>query len=104
MITPTVRTARVTVKGQVTIPKAVREQLEIRDGDAVALEVTDGVAILRRVRPIDLRDFFGLLAEGPPAEGPPFAGRARERAAARRHVAARLSTPGRRPGRGEHRG
>ncbi len=40
----------VTSKGQVTIPKPVRERLGIRPGSAVAFEMTEGgEVVLRRV-------------------------------------------------------
>lgn len=42
--------ATVTTKGQVTIPKAVREQLELREGDRIDFIVNDsGEAVIRRV-------------------------------------------------------
>lgn len=40
--------ARVTSKGQVTIPKKVREELGLRDGDRVLFRVVDGRAVLAR--------------------------------------------------------
>jgi AbrB family looped-hinge helix DNA binding protein len=42
--------ARVTIKGQVTIPKPVRDRLGIRPGTQVEFELAeDGRAVLRRV-------------------------------------------------------
>lgn len=47
---------KVTSKGQVTIPKHVREALKIEPGTKVAIELTgDDEAILRRVRPTETR-------------------------------------------------
>lgn len=40
-------------KGQVTIPKAVREALAVAPGDTVAYEVRGGEVVLRRVDPFD---------------------------------------------------
>jgi AbrB family looped-hinge helix DNA binding protein len=46
----------VTSKGQVTIPKSVREALKIDPGTKVEFELTgDGVAVLRKVRPVEKR-------------------------------------------------
>lgn len=44
----------VTSKGQVTIPKHVREAMKITPGTKVAIELTsDDEAILRKVRPVE---------------------------------------------------
>jgi antitoxin PrlF len=46
----------VTSKGQVTIPKNVRDALKIEPGTKVAIELTgDDEAVLRKVRPIEKR-------------------------------------------------
>ncbi len=46
----------VTTKGQVTIPKHVREALGIRPGTKVTFEFSgDGETILRKVRPVEPR-------------------------------------------------
>lgn len=46
----------VTSKGQVTIPREVRDSLGITPGTQVVIEATgDGVAILRKVRPVEPR-------------------------------------------------
>lgn len=60
----------ITVKGQVTIPKAVRERLGIRPGSsAVAFEIrSDGEVVLRRAadeRPV--ADRFARWRGKPPA-------------------------------------
>jgi antitoxin PrlF len=51
--------ATVTAKGQVTIPKQVRDQLGLRDGDRVLFRVIDGRAILARTA--DLLDLAGVV-------------------------------------------
>lgn len=40
--------AKITSKGQITIPKAVREALGVVEGDTVLFRVEDGRAILAR--------------------------------------------------------
>lgn len=59
--------AKITAKGQTTIPRAVRRALEVSAGDMIAWEVgTDGTATVRRVQPLDLdylRAVAGTLGE-----------------------------------------
>jgi len=59
--------AKVTVKGQTTIPQAVRAALNIKPGDLLLWETgDDGVAKVRRVEPLDLaylRSVEGTLGE-----------------------------------------
>ena len=52
--------ATVTSKGQVTLPKAVREALELREGDRVLFRVHRGRAILAKVP-----DFLELAGSVP---------------------------------------
>lgn len=49
--------AKVTSKGQVTVPKAVREALGIKEGDAVVFRVEGNRAVLARTA-----DFLSLAA------------------------------------------
>jgi AbrB family looped-hinge helix DNA binding protein len=60
-------TAKVTVKGQTTIPREVRAALHIKAGDLLLWETSDeGVAKVRRVQPLDLaylRAVEGTLGE-----------------------------------------
>jgi len=42
-------TARVTSKGQVTIPKAVRERLGLRPGEEIAFDERDGAVLISKV-------------------------------------------------------
>jgi len=59
--------AKVTAKGQTTIPKQVREALEIAPGDLIVWEVSQGGrAVVRRAQPWDLeylRAVEGTLSE-----------------------------------------
>lgn len=59
--------ARVTVKGQTTIPQEIRVALQIKPGDLLLWETgEDGVAKVRRVQPLDLaylRAVEGTLGE-----------------------------------------
>ena len=41
--------SRLTSKGQITIPKAVREALSLGEGDLVAFAVADGLATMRKI-------------------------------------------------------
>ncbi len=45
--------SRLSSKGQVTIPKAVRGAIGLEPGDLVAYTVRDGVVTLERVEPFD---------------------------------------------------
>lgn len=42
-------TAKVTSKGQVTIPKKVREKLGVQPGEAVGFEEKDGLLVMTKV-------------------------------------------------------
>lgn len=54
--------ARVTAKGQVTIPVAVRKSLDITEGDDVLFEVSEkGDARMRVVKRRSLMDLYGSL-------------------------------------------
>lgn len=54
------QTSNVTQKGQVTIPVAVRKQLGISTGDAVAFE-TEGNRVYLRALPNRLEASFGIV-------------------------------------------
>jgi AbrB family looped-hinge helix DNA binding protein len=47
-------TSRITAKGQVTVPKKVREKLGIKIGDAISYEVREDSAVIKRVPKVDL--------------------------------------------------
>ena len=59
--------AKITAKGQTTIPQDVRLALKVSAGDLIAWEVgADGTATVRRVQPLDLeylRAVEGTLGE-----------------------------------------
>ncbi len=59
--------AKITAKGQTTIPHDVRTALHVEPGDFIAWEVSaDGTAVVRRVQPLDLeylRAVEGTLSE-----------------------------------------
>ena len=46
--------SKVTTKGQVTIPKEVRERLQVRAGDVIAYEFQEnGQVVVRKMEPFD---------------------------------------------------
>lgn len=59
--------AKITAKGQTTIPRDVRVALNVTPGDLIAWEVdASGIATVRRVQPLDieyLRAVEGTLTE-----------------------------------------
>jgi AbrB family looped-hinge helix DNA binding protein len=59
--------AKITSKGQTTIPQEIRTALKVAPGDLIAWEVeVDGTATVRRVQPMDveyLRAVEGTLSE-----------------------------------------
>jgi AbrB family looped-hinge helix DNA binding protein len=61
--------AKVTFKGQVTIPKAVRTALSINDGDSVLFAVEGGQAILRPLKTKSLQELYGALPATRPYPG-----------------------------------
>jgi antitoxin PrlF len=47
-------TAKLTSKGQTTIPREVRAKLALRPGDVIAFEIEGEVVRLRKVDPLDV--------------------------------------------------
>jgi len=62
--------ARMSTKGQVTIPKAVREALGLRDGDAVVFRLEGQRAVLARTP--DLLELAGSVAVPVDKNGVPW--------------------------------
>ena len=56
------QTSKLSSKGQVTIPREIRENVGLEPGHLVAYEVKDGVIILKRVEPFDAA-FHEALSE-----------------------------------------
>lgn len=63
------RPSRVSPKGQVTVPKPVRDYLGLDAGSAVEFEVTDAGDVVLRKRPDSARPLRGLLSAYAP-DGP----------------------------------
>ncbi|MBX5468206.1 MAG: AbrB/MazE/SpoVT family DNA-binding domain-containing protein [Firmicutes bacterium] len=60
--------SRVGPKGQVVIPKALRDRLGIAPGDHVVFDVEDGKAVLMPVRARTASDLLGVLRTGRPLD------------------------------------
>lgn len=54
-------TATITSKGQITIPKAVREQLELRPGDRVDFVMENEESVLLRKASLSIEKLQGVL-------------------------------------------
>jgi antitoxin PrlF len=53
----------ITQKGQVTIPKAIRDKLDIHQGDEIVFEMKDElVALKKRERLPDFKKYIGYLS------------------------------------------
>ena len=53
--------ATVTSKGQITIPKAVRDELGLREGDRVAFRILDDGRVVVEPETVDLLQLRGIL-------------------------------------------
>lgn len=54
-----INVARVSVRGQVAVPRAVREKLRIKEGDTIIFEERDGEIYIRKIR--NFLDMEGTL-------------------------------------------
>lgn len=57
-------TAKISSKGQITLPKGVREYLGLREGDRVVLRVKDDQVLLEPLSG-DILQWYGALEEAP---------------------------------------
>ena len=55
--------AKITSKGQITVPKEVREALGVGTGDRLQFTVGDGQAVVTPIRKRKLTDFVGIFAD-----------------------------------------
>jgi AbrB family looped-hinge helix DNA binding protein len=62
--------AKLTSKGQVTIPKSVREALELHEGDELLFRVRRRTAVLAKTP--DFRELGGAVAVPPGKRGTPW--------------------------------
>lgn len=53
--------SRITSKGQITVPKAVRETLGVEPGDRIAFRVQDDGSVVVEPETVDLRTLRGVL-------------------------------------------
>ncbi|HSL83978.1 MAG TPA: type II toxin-antitoxin system PrlF family antitoxin [Thermoanaerobaculia bacterium] len=54
-------TATLTSKGQLTVPKTIRDRLGLHEGDRVAFRVTEKGEVVVEAATVDLRDLRGAL-------------------------------------------
>lgn len=79
------KSATVTAKGQITIPKSVRDALGLKEHDQVVFVVEGDRAIMRPIRRVELRQLRGIFRGREP-----FPGREAERMAAQAAVSERV--------------
>ena len=61
--------AKITFKGQITLPKEVRNSLDIKEGDSVIFVIEKDHAVLRPLKKKSLKDFYGALPAKRPYPG-----------------------------------
>ena len=54
-------TTTLTSKGQLTLPKAVRDKLHLKTGDRMRVEVTEDVRVVLEPATVDVRALKGML-------------------------------------------
>jgi AbrB family looped-hinge helix DNA binding protein len=58
---------RLSTRGQVVLPKEIRDHLGLAEGAELEVEVREGVVVLRPLRPTTVDDLLGMLSwDGPP--------------------------------------
>jgi antitoxin PrlF len=57
--------ATMTSKGQITLPKEIRERLGVRTGGKLCFAVEDGNRVVVSARPSSIQDAFGMLGKPP---------------------------------------
>lgn len=53
--------AKLTSKGQITLPKAIRDYLELHSGDKVEFVIDSQGRVIMHSKTIDLKDAFGMI-------------------------------------------
>jgi len=61
--------AKLTFKGQITIPKEIRHALALKEGDSVIVMVEGDHAVLKPLKKKSLLDFYGTLPATRPYAG-----------------------------------
>jgi AbrB family looped-hinge helix DNA binding protein len=61
--------AKITFKGQVTIPKKIRVALSIAEGDSVIFSIEGDHAVVRPLKKMALDDFYGSFSATRPYPG-----------------------------------
>lgn len=54
--------SKLSSKGQVTIPREIREAIRLKPGDMLTYELRDDIVMIRRVEPFDVR-FHAAVSE-----------------------------------------
>lgn len=54
-------TATITSKGQITVPKEIREHLGLEPGDRVNFQIGSGGEVIVEPEPVDIRSLKGML-------------------------------------------
>ncbi len=53
--------SKITSKGQITLPKAIREYLELEAGDKVEFRIDAEGRVIMTPKTIDIKDVFGMV-------------------------------------------
>ncbi len=62
-------TGKVSAKGQITLPKAIREALGVRPGEEIVFRIVEGQVILEARRTAPLEELFASLSSPAPYPG-----------------------------------